>query len=107
MDGRKIVLFPVIIDLDFNADISEIYKPSWSECFHKSKLLSEKNNNFIQIIEFGETFTIAGTDDGLLYSWGLNDFNQLGRKTDFDNDESSSVSVVFHEAEWKQPQKVY
>lgn len=106
MDGRKIVLFPLILDLEFNGDITDIYKPNWSDCFIKSKNLSEKNNNFIQLVEIGETFTIASSDNGSLYSWGLNDFNQLGRATFSDCDDGISVSYVEYENEWKQPQKV-
>ena len=106
MDGRKIVLFPLVLDLELVSDVSEMYKPLWSECFAKAKNLSEKNNNFIQLIEFGESFTVAGTDSGNLYSWGHNEFNQLGRKTEIDSEEISSVSNINFDLDWKQSQKV-
>jgi alpha-tubulin suppressor-like RCC1 family protein len=106
MDGRKIVLFPVILDLELISDVSDIYKPLWSESFVKSRVMSEKNYNFIQLVEFGESFTVAGTDSGILYSWGNNEFNQLGRKTDMDIEALSSVAAINLDPDWKQPQKV-
>ena len=107
MDGRKIVLFSVILDLELISDVSDIYKPLWSDCLAKSRVMSEKNNNFIQLVEFGESFTVVGTDSGMLYSWGNNEFNQLGRKTDTDIEALSSVSALNLDPEWKQSQKVF
>jgi len=107
MDGRKIILFSLILDLELISDVSEIYKPLWSDCFMKSKGICEKNNDSIQLIEFGESFTMAGTDSGIIYSWGNNEFSQLGRKNDFDQEEEiSSVYNINFDSEWKQPQKV-
>jgi len=100
------VLFPLILDLELISDISELYKPLWSDCFVKSRLSCEKNNNFIQLLEFGESFTIAAADSGVLYSWGSNEFNQLGRRSDLEEQNSSVSSINFNEFDCKQPQKV-
>ena len=46
----------------------------------------------IQLVELGETFTICATDNGKLFTWGSNDFFQLGRNTN-ENEESDRSSI--------------
>ena len=48
--------------------------------FKKAQLELEKIDTKIQVLEIGETFTLAATDNGSIYSWGCNNFYQLGRK---------------------------
>ena len=59
----------------------------------------------IQIIEVGETFTMMATDSGKIYSFGMNDFYQLGRATTVDEHTSSVCTINNHFD--KHPSKVY
>ena len=34
----------------------------------------------MQMIELGETFTVVADDNGKMYTYGANDYNQLGRQ---------------------------
>lgn len=38
-----------------------------------------EQEEFIQLIEVGESFTMAGSDSASIYSWGSNEFNELAR----------------------------
>ena len=51
-----------------------------------------KHESSIQLIEVGETFTLCVTDSGRVYSWGQNDFFQLGRNVN-ENEENEKNSV--------------
>lgn len=101
--GRKIVLFPLIIDLDYIGDPTDVYQPYWAYLFLKAKEKSEKIDSFIQMIEVGETFSLAAADNGNIFSWGNNDFFQLGR---LDENEDKIVGIITLPNEIKQPQKV-
>jgi len=63
----------------------------------------------LQLIELGETFTICATDNGKVFSWGSNDFFQLGRNTnELEENEKSSVALIKLEIpEHSQIQKVF
>lgn len=88
-------------------DISDIYQPCWSKIFLNLKEFSEKNDNFIKIVEVGETFSLAATDDGNIYSWGENDFFQLGRELELERKSEEKIGLVKIPKEFKQIQKVY
>lgn len=99
------MLFPLIVDVDLIGDTTDIYKPFWSKLFINAKQELEKNEGSIQMFDIGETFTIAGSDTGSVYSWGSNDSYQLGRKTnEFDEDINSVDLVTFNDL--KNPEKV-
>lgn len=70
-----------MLDFELLTDISDIYDPTWSEQYLSAKSFLTQKEEFFQIIEVGETFTLAATDSGNIYSWGSNDFNELGSKT--------------------------
>ncbi len=74
--------------------------------FLNLKEFSEKSDNFIQILEIGETFSLAATDDGNIYSWGENDFFQLGRELSLDRKDEEKIGLVKIPKEFKQIQKV-
>ena len=58
----------------------------------------------IQLVEVGESFTLLATDSGKIYSFGLNDFHQLGRQT---NSDEHISSVCMMNAQFsKQPKRV-
>lgn len=92
--GRKIVLFPLIVDIDLIGDTTEIYKPFWSKLYLSASSELLKSDSSLQIFDIGETFTLAGSDSGLIYTWGLDDYYQLGRKTNEVEDYISSVDCV-------------
>jgi myosin-5 len=77
----KMRLFSLVIDFDCYVDTSDVYGRSWAVDFlNYLNVLSKKNSRLLHL-EVGETFTLAVDDDLKLYSWGLNDFGQLGRTT--------------------------
>ncbi len=99
------MLFPLIVDIDLIGDTTDIYKPFWSKLFITAKEELEKNDGSIQMFDIGETFTIAGSDSGSVYTWGLNDYDQLGRKTyEFDEIINSVDPIALKDL--KNPQKV-
>lgn len=106
MIGRKIVLFPLIVDIELIGDTSEIYKPFWSQLYLTAKQDLEKIDCSLQMFDIGETFTLAGSDSGNVYTWGSNDFYQLGRKTSDSEEYENSVDFL-KSTEIKNPEKVY
>lgn len=93
--NRKIVLFPMIVDLDFLGDPGDIYKPLWCKLYNACKLDALKYDASVQLIEIGETFTVCACDNGKLFSFGLNDFFQLGRNTNENEEqERSSIGLI-------------
>ena len=106
MIGRKIILFPLIVDIELIGDTTDIYKPFWSKLYMMAKQELEKNDSSIQMFDIGETFTLAGSDSGHIYTWGSNDYFQLGRKTNEIEDIMSSVENIAIN-DMKNPQKVY
>jgi hypothetical protein len=78
----KMRLFSVLIDFDCQVDTSDVYERSWAIDFlNLMKKFKEKNTRLLHM-EVGESFTLAVNDDLKIYSWGLNDYMQLGRKID-------------------------
>ena len=104
--GRKIILFPLIVDIELIGDTTDIYKPFWSKLYMTAKQELEKNASSLQMIDIGETFTIAGSDSGSIYTWGSNDYYQLGRRTHEIDENISSLDQIFTN-ELKNPEKVY
>ena len=86
-------------------DTSDLYKPLWSNLYNQAKKEAAKTDSTFQIIEVGETFTTAVTDTGKIYTWGWNDFNQLGRYTD-PQGEATTVGPIESEIESLEPHKV-
>lgn len=78
----KMRLFSVLIDFDCQFDTSDVYERSWAVDFLTFVSKIQKENSRLLHLEVGESFTLAITDDMKVYSWGLNDFNQLARKID-------------------------
>ena len=66
----------------------------------------KKNDSSIQIIELGETFTVVGTDAGQIYSWGSNDYYQLGRNVLSEDFKDSKIGLVELPIENTNPQKI-
>lgn len=99
-DGNtKVKLLTCLADLNVYTDSTSIYHTTWANEFVSlQKFLSSKNKRLIHL-EIGETFTLAVSEDGEVFSWGLNDFNQCGRAslssypeinmTDFEHSEFS------------------
>ena len=105
MIGRKIVLFPLIVDIDLIGDTTDIYKPYWSKLYMTVKQVLEKNDSSIQMFDVGETFTVAGSDSGSVFTWGANDYNQLGREAIEEDENLNSVDAIIPN-ELKTPEKV-
>ena len=78
----KMRLFSVLIDFDCQVDTSDIYERSWAVDFLNFTNKLKRDNVRLLHLEVGESFTLAVTDDLKIYSWGLNDYMQLGRKID-------------------------
>ena len=75
-------LFSILIDFDCQFDTSDVYEQSWAIDFLKFyRMISSNNSRFLQL-EVGESFTMAITDDQNMFSWGLNDNQQLARPID-------------------------
>jgi len=78
--------------------------------YNSSKIEALKYDASLQIIELGETFTVCACDNGKLFTWGSNEFFQLGRNTnEADENEKSSIGVVHLESltNGSQAQKVF
>lgn len=72
-----------------------MYKPLWSQLYNTCKLDALKYDASVQLIEMGETFTICACDNGKLFSWGCNDFFQLGRNTnEIEEIDKTSIGVI-------------
>ena len=78
----KMRLFSVLIDFDCQVDTSDVYERSWAVDFLNFMKKLQKDNTRLLHIEVGESFTIAVNDELKIFSWGLNDYMQLGRKID-------------------------
>lgn len=75
----KMRLFSILIDFDCHVDTSDIYEQSWAIDFLNFLKRLEAVNSRLLHLEVGESFTIAITDELNVYSWGLNDYQQLAR----------------------------
>ena len=76
----KMRLFSVLIDFDCQVDTSDIYERSWAvDYLTLMQKLNKEGSRLLQL-EVGESFTLAVNDDMKIYTWGLNDYMQLGRK---------------------------
>lgn len=82
------------INIYFKADTSDIYKPTWSSIYHKIKKDQMQGDSSLQVIEVGETFSLTVSETGKMYSWGSNDYFQLGRNSLEDGEEESGHFFV-------------
>lgn len=78
----KMRFFSVLIDFDCQVDTSDIYERSWAVDYLNTIQKFNKEGTRLLHLEVGESFTLAVNDDLKVYSWGLNDYMQLGRKID-------------------------
>lgn len=89
-------LFSVLIDFDCQVDTSDVYEQSWAIDFLNFYKLIQANNSRLLHLEVGESFTFAVNDDLKIFSWGLNDNQQLARPIDLNKSHySPQISKVF------------
>jgi alpha-tubulin suppressor-like RCC1 family protein len=67
------------LDFDLLGDVSDLYPNNWSSYYTKVNDHSLNQEEFVQLIEVGESFTMAASDSASIFSWGSNEFNELGR----------------------------
>ncbi|CAI2359384.1 unnamed protein product [Moneuplotes crassus] len=79
---KKVNLFSQIVDVQLLCDTSDVYETPWS--LHWLQLSQEMltNDTPIQRISLGSTHTLAVNSKSKLYSWGWNEFGQLGTSPD-------------------------
>ena len=75
---NRIYLFTFPLDVEILSDSADIYKGGWSSHFTKCFEDNYKTHTLIQNVEVGYTHTIAANSANQLFSWGWNDFGQLG-----------------------------
>lgn len=78
---NKISLFSVPIDFSCQFDTELIYPDSWSKEYILLQKRTHRRANPVMKVITGGSFSLAVTKDQKIYSWGLNDYNQLGRRT--------------------------
>ena len=67
----------------------------WSQLYNSNKQECLRYDSSIQLIEVGETFTLCMNESGKTFSWGQNDFFQLGRNvSEVDEGEKSSIGCL-------------
>lgn len=76
--SNKVYLFNYVLDLELMADPSDIYAGSWAAPYKQVFDLTYSQVNYVQQLHCGTSHTIAVTPSGTLYSWGENDYGQLG-----------------------------
>ena len=77
---KRINTFIKVIDVDLLTDLADVYDPSWSAHFLELQNdVCANSENQLQLIEVGETHTIAVSNNPRVYAWGWNDHFQLGR----------------------------
>ena len=79
----KIKLFSTLIDFDCMVDTTDIYDQNWSVDYLNFVTALHGQNGRVMHLDVGQTFSMAITDDLKMYTWGLNDYLQLGRTTNF------------------------
>jgi len=78
---KKIQIFTKILDVDVLTDTSLIYDPMWSlQVLHLQNECNPSGSD-LQVIEVGQAHTTVVPSSGKMYSFGWNDFFQLGRPT--------------------------
>lgn len=83
----------LLIDVSINVDTTNVYPNTWAHEFLTFLKKVHRKSNRLLHLEVGETFTMAVTEDREVYSWGLNDFYQCGRKNKSDSFSMSAGSV--------------
>lgn len=100
---RKVNLFSQVVDVQVLCDTSDVYETPWS--MHWLQLAKEMmmNDTPIQRVAIGSTHTIAVNSKSKLYSWGWNEFGQLGTspeeeiKREIRHGSSAAKQLVIHE----------
>jgi hypothetical protein len=67
-------MFTLVLDLELLADVSEIYSEPWTRTYKELMQSMLQKSVAMQVIEVGQTQTIAASVSGKAYSWGLNDY---------------------------------
>lgn len=71
----------LLIDVSINVDTTNVYPNTWAHEFLTFLRKVHRRHNRLLHLEIGETFTLAVTEDREVFSWGLNDFHQCGRRS--------------------------
>ncbi|EGR30141.1 myosin, putative, partial [Ichthyophthirius multifiliis] len=79
LQDKQIRFFILLLDFNILTDISEIYEPlSWNQQYALLQKELIQNAQDITYIQVGDAHTIASATNGKLYSWGWNDYGQIG-----------------------------
>ena len=77
---NRINMFIKVVDVDILADLSDVYESSWSLPFLElQNEICANSDAQLQLLEVGETHTLAVSNSPGVYAWGWNDHFQLGR----------------------------
>jgi len=77
---KKIQVFTKLLDVDVLTDTSFIYDPMWSlQVLHLQNECGPSGD--LQVIEVGQAHTTIVPSSGKIFTFGWNDFFQLGRPT--------------------------
>ena len=66
-------------------DVSDIYPPTWQQNITTLRDTCQYTQQQLPFIEVGATHTMALTTRRQCYTWGWNDYSQLGRPTTYDH----------------------
>ena len=55
--------------------------------------IKELSDKKIKVFHFGEDFVLALSEENKLYSWGSNEYGQLGRHTE--NDDLNPTEIIY------------
>ncbi|KAL4450307.1 hypothetical protein ABPG74_009013 [Tetrahymena malaccensis] len=76
---QKVYMISHLIDFEILSDTKDIYPPNgWSEYYQQQFQQSYIKKDYLQAVYIGETHTVAVSNNNQLYTWGWNDFGQLG-----------------------------
>ena len=69
----------MILDIDVMTDITEIYDENWLDEMNRLQKFCLSQNFSLSKIQVGECHTLAQSTKAKCYSWGWNDYAQVGR----------------------------
>lgn len=75
---KKMSLFCQVVDIQIKFDTSDIYETPWSLHWHQLSKEQLMSDTPLQKVMLGSTHTLAVNNKSKLYSWGWNDYGQLG-----------------------------
>ena len=95
-EGR-VLLWGITGDVSFSKEMKEkclLKKPTKIARFYQEKMGQMQKNGDVVIedIKLGENFTLALSNKGVVYSWGINEYGQLGQGHDQSIGDPASVS---------------